>query len=158
MTTETSARQALPPLAARKRIALVAHDHEKAALLTWARAHREALARHELFGTGTTGGLVATELGLPVTRFMSGPLGGDQQLGAAIAEGRLDLLIFFWDPLEAQPHDPDVKALLRLVVLWNVPCAMNAASADFLFSSPWLDQSYPRSGGPRDPRAKVTGP
>ncbi len=156
MSFSPDGRTVLPPLGARKRIALVAHDHEKAALLTWARAHREALARHELFGTGTTGGLVAEALGLPVTRFMSGPLGGDQQLGAAIAEGRLDLLIFFWDPLEAQPHDPDVKALLRLVVLWNVPCAMNAASADFLFSSPWLDQTYGRSGGPRDPRAKIS--
>ncbi|HEY0946252.1 MAG TPA: methylglyoxal synthase [Opitutaceae bacterium] len=146
-------RTSLPDLPLRKRVALVAHDHEKDTLLNWARANRDALARHELFGTGTTGGLVAEAVGLPVHRFMSGPLGGDQQIGAAIAEKRLDVLIFFWDPLAAQPHDPDVKALLRLAVLWNVPCAMNPATADFLFRSPLLDQVYPRLSGPRDPRA-----
>ncbi len=138
-------RATLAPLPARKRIALVAHDNEKPTLLAWVRAHREALAGHELFGTGTTGGLIADALGLPVHRFLSGPVGGDQQIGAAIAEQRLDLLIFFWDPLAAQPHDPDVKALLRLTVLWNVPCAMNRATADFLFSSPWLHLPYPRA-------------
>jgi methylglyoxal synthase len=135
----------LSSLPARKRIALVAHDHMKESLRTWALAHREALARHELCGTGTTGGLLSDSLGLPVHRFLSGPIGGDQQIGAAIAESRIDLLIFFWDPLASQPHDPDVKALLRLTVLWNIPCAMNAATADFLFSSPWLDSNYPRA-------------
>lgn len=145
-------RTALPPLPSRKRIALVAHDHEKESLLTWARAHRDALARHELFGTGTTGSLVADALGVPVHRFLSGPIGGDQQIGAAIAEQRIDILIFFWDPLAAQPHDPDVKALLRLAVLWNVPCAMNPASADFLFSSRFLESEYPRADGRRPAR------
>jgi methylglyoxal synthase len=142
-------RTALAPLPARKRIALVAHDHEKDSLLAWARVHRDALATHELFGTGTTGGLIADALGLPVHRFLSGPVGGDQQIGAAIAEQRIDILIFFWDPLAAQPHDPDVKALLRLAVLWNVPCAMNAATADFLFSSAWIKTDYARTGARR---------
>lgn len=137
---------------ARKRIALVAHDHEKDSLLTWARAHRDELAKHELYGTGTTGGLVAAELALPVHRFLSGPIGGDQQIGASLAEQRIDILIFFWDPLAAQPHDPDVKALLRLAVLWNVPCAMNPATADFLFSSPWMQSAYSRSEGRRPSR------
>lgn len=154
MSAPPSTSRNLPELPARKRIALVAHDHEKENLLAWAAAHREVLARHELFATGTTGARVTERIGLPVTRFMSGPLGGDQQLGAAIAEQRLDLLVFFWDPLEAQPHDPDVKALLRLAVLWDIPCAMNPATADFLLSSPLLDAPYRRRRPPRDPRAR----
>jgi methylglyoxal synthase len=145
-------RTALDPLPARKRIALVAHDHEKDSLLAWAHVHRDALAKHELFGTGTTGGLIADALGLPVHRFLSGPVGGDQQIGAALAEQRIDVLIFFWDPLAAQPHDPDVKALLRLAVLWNVPCAMNPATADFLFSSAWIEKDYARTGARRSGR------
>jgi methylglyoxal synthase len=145
-------RTELAPLPARKRIALVAHDHEKDSLLAWARVHRDALAKHELFGTGTTGGMIADALGLPVHRFLSGPIGGDQQIGAAIAEQRIDILIFFWDPLAAQPHDPDVKALLRLAVLWNVPCAMNPATADFLFGSAWIDKDYARTSGRRPGR------
>jgi methylglyoxal synthase len=145
-------RTALDPLPARKRIALVAHDHEKDSLLAWARIHCEALAKHELFGTGTTGGMIADALALPVHRFLSGPIGGDQQIGAAIAEQRIDVLIFFWDPLAAQPHDPDVKALLRLAVLWNVPCAMNPATADFLFGSAWIDKDYARTSGRRPGR------
>jgi methylglyoxal synthase len=131
-------------MTSRKRIALIAHDNRKDDMLEWALLNREALANHELFGTGTTGGLIATELGLPVTRFLSGPLGGDQQVGAAIAEGRIDLVIFFWDPLEAQPHDVDVKALLRVTVVHNTPIACNRATADFLLSSPLMDQSYDR--------------
>lgn len=132
------------PVSARKRVALVAHDNKKVELLEWATANRDALSQHTLFGTGTTGRLVEERLGLAVEKLMSGPLGGDQQLGAMIAEGRVDVLIFFWDPLEAQPHDPDVKALLRLAVLWNVPCASNWASADHLFSSPLMSTEYLR--------------
>lgn len=113
-------------------LGLVAHDSRKQALLRWAKDHREQLAAWSLCGTGTTGALIEKELGLPVKKFLSGPLGGDLQIGAEIAEQRLDLLIFFWDPLESQPHDPDVKALLRVAVLWNVPVAMSEASADLL--------------------------
>ncbi len=123
---------------ARKRIALVAHDAKKAELLEWATTHQTALSRHELFATGTTGGLLISHLGLSVHRYLSGPLGGDLQIGAAIAEGRLDVLIFFWDPLAAQPHDPDVKALLRVAVVHNVALSCNRATADYLMSSPMM--------------------
>ena len=128
----------------RKQIALIAHDNRKADLLDWARYNRATLARHVLHATGTTGALLAEELGLDVHRFLSGPLGGDQQIGAAIAEGRIDFVIFFWDPLEPQPHDVDVKALLRIAVVCNVPIACNRATADFVLSSPLLDQELTR--------------
>jgi methylglyoxal synthase len=126
----------------RKRIALIAHDNRKADLLAWAKFNRGTLARHELLGTGTTGGLISEELALPVHRFLSGPLGGDQQVGAAIAEGRIDAVIFFWDPLEPHPHDVDVKALLRVAVVHNVAIACNRATADFVLSSPLMNQEY----------------
>ncbi len=127
---------------ARKRVALIAHDHRKADLLDWARFNRGTLAEHELFATGTTGALLIDELEAPITRFRSGPLGGDQQVGAAIAEGRIDCVIFFWDPLEPQPHDVDVKALLRIAVVYDIPIACNRATADFLLSSPLMQQPY----------------
>lgn len=128
----------------RKRIALIAHDNCKSGLLDWARYNRGTLADHDLFATGTTGALLSTELGLTVTRFLSGPLGGDQQVGAGIAEGRIDFVIFFWDPLEPHPHDVDVKALLRIAVVYNVPIACNRATADFLLSSPLIVSRYQR--------------
>ena len=128
----------------RKRIALIAHDNRKTDLLEWARYNRGTLSGHELYGTGTTGGLLATELGLKVTRFKSGPLGGDQQVGAGIAEGRIDFVIFFWDPLAPHPHDVDVKALLRIAVVYNVPIACNRATADFVLSSPLMEAEYDR--------------
>lgn len=128
----------------RKRIALIAHDHCKADLLDWARYNRGTLERHELYATGTTGALLQKELGLPVTRFLSGPLGGDQQVGAALAEGRLDFVIFFWDPLQPQPHDVDVKALLRIAVVYNTPIACNRSTADFVLSSPLMEEEYER--------------
>jgi len=126
------------------RIALIAHDNKKADITEWARFNRHILAQHELVATGTTGEVLGRELDLPVTRLRSGPLGGDQQIGARIAEGEIDMLVFFWDPLEPQPHDPDVKALLRLAVLWNIPVACNRASADFMISSPLLGRGYDR--------------
>ena len=128
----------------RKRLALIAHDNCKGELLEWARYNRGTLADHDLYATGTTGGLLASELGLPVVRFASGPLGGDQQVGAAIVEGRLDFVIFFWDPLEPHPHDVDVKALLRIAVVYNIPIACNRSTADFLLSSPLMRKRYER--------------
>lgn len=129
---------------ARKRIALVAHDGQKQNLVEWAKFNRGTLATHDIWATGTTGTMLQTELDFPVSKLLSGPLGGDQQIGAMIAEGRIDCLIFFWDPLEPQPHDPDVKALLRMAVVWNVPTACDRATADFIISSPLLDTAYER--------------
>jgi methylglyoxal synthase len=126
------------PPPGRKNIALIAHDNQKQDMLDWARFNRGTLAKHELFATGTTGALIADELDLDIHRFLSGPLGGDQQIGAAIAEGRIDFVIFFWDPLEPHPHDVDVKALLRIAVVYNVPMACNRATADYVLSSPLL--------------------
>jgi methylglyoxal synthase len=130
--------------AKRKRIALIAHDNMKRDILEWARFNQGTLSRHELYGTGTTGGLLAQELDLPVHRFRSGPFGGDQQVGAGVAEGRIDFIIFFWDPLAPHPHDVDVKALLRVAVVYNVPIACNRATADFLLSSHLMDEEYER--------------
>ena len=129
-------------MARRKRIALIAHDNRKDDMLDWARFNRGTLARHELFATGTTGSTIATALDLPVHRYLSGPMGGDQQIGAAIAEGRIDFVVFFWDPLEPHPHDVDVKALLRIAVVYNVPIACNRSTADFVLSSPLMGGEY----------------
>lgn len=125
-----------------KKIVLIAHDNRKADLLEWVSYNKGTLSSHFLSGTGTTGTLIQKETGLPVHRYTSGPLGGDQQIGAKIVEGALDILIFFWDPLSAQPHDPDVKALLRIAVLYNIPMACNRATADFLISSHLLNEEY----------------
>lgn len=127
-----------------KKIALVAHDNKKKDLIEWAKYNRALLAHHKVYATGTTGLLLEKELGFPITGLQSGPLGGDQQIGAKIVEGNIDFLIFFWDPLEPMPHDPDVKALLRMAVVWNIPIACNRASADFMISSPLMDDEYTR--------------
>lgn len=126
-----------------RNIALVAHDNQKEELLDWCKKNRGLLSRHNLFATGTTGTLLADCLDLPVHRFLSGPLGGDQQIGAAIAEGKIDILVFFWDPLEPQPHDPDVKALLRIATLWNAGIAVNRTTADMLITSTLFEADFP---------------
>ena len=127
-----------------KQIAIIAHDSKKPELLSWAKTHRTELAKHKLLATGTTGTLLEKSLELTIEKVQSGPLGGDQQIGAKIVEGKVDFVIFFWDPLEAQPHDPDVKALLRLAVVWNIPLACNAVSADFMLLSPLMKQTHQR--------------
>ncbi len=133
---------AIKKLEKRKRIALVAHDHKKADLMEWVTHNREVLSKHELFATGTTGKMIEESMDRPVRKLMSGPMGGDQQIGAMIANGEIDMMFFFWDPMEAQPHDSDVKALLRLCVLWNIPMACDRATADFLITSPFMHQEY----------------
>ena len=129
----------------RREIALIAHDNKKADLIEWARYNLAVLKNHDLIATGTTGSMLAADLGLDVTCVLSGPLGGDQQIGARIADCSVDLLIFFWDPLEPQPHDPDVKALLRVAVVWNILIACNRATADFVISSPLMTEPYERA-------------
>ena len=128
----------------RKRIALIAHDNRKHDLLDWARCNRGVLLHHDLYATGTTGSILAAELGFDITRFASGPLGGDQQVGAAIVEGKVDFVIFFTDPLEPHPHDVDVKALMRVAVVYNIPMACNRTTADFLVASTLMKEEYRR--------------
>lgn len=128
----------------RKKIALIAHDNKKADLLDWVKFNQNLLLQHELFATGTTGRMLEKEIDVKIIKLQSGPMGGDQQFGAKIAEGLIDFLIFFWDPLKPLPHDPDVKALLRMTAVWNIPVACNRASADFMISSPLMARKYQR--------------
>lgn len=128
-----------------KKIALIAHDNKKADLISWAKKNSAILGKHFLCGTGTTSKLISEETSLPVKPYRSGPLGGDQQIGAAIVDGDVDFMIFFWDPLTSQPHDPDVKALLRIAVLFDIPVAMNQSSADFLLNSALMDEEYEKN-------------
>ena len=132
------------PIGKQKRIALIAHDHKKRDLIDWVKENRDILSQHFLCGTGTTARLISEEANLPVRAYNSGPLGGDQQIGARIVENGIDFVLFFWDPLAAQPHDPDVKALLRITVLYDVPIAMNRATADFLLHSQLMNETYER--------------
>ena len=164
-----------------KKIALVAHDNMKRDLVEWSRFNRDLLSRHKIFATGTTGALLERELGFPIIKLQSGPLGGDQQVGAMIVNNDIDFLIFFWDPLEQQAHDPDVKALLRMAVVWNIPTACDRATADFIISSPLMNERYqrlvpdydayrnrkipgielppsPKAGGPETRRRRATDP
>jgi methylglyoxal synthase len=134
--------QQIRTLGAKKVIAMVAHDNKKKDIIEWAEYNRSALSYHELVATGTTGKMLEEQLNRPVKKLLSGPLGGDQQIGSMIAEGKVDALIFFWDPMEAQPHDPDIKALLRVAVTWNIPFACDRATADFLLTSPLMHESY----------------
>jgi methylglyoxal synthase len=128
-----------------KKIALIAHDNKKKDLISWAKKNSNILSKHFLCGTGTTSRLISEETLLPVKAYRSGPLGGDQQIGASIVDGKVDFMIFFWDPLTSQPHDPDVKALLRIAVLFDIPVAMNQSSADFLLNSSFMDEEYERN-------------
>jgi methylglyoxal synthase len=127
-----------------KKIALVAHDNKKQDLVEWAKFNRDLLAHHEVYATGTTGEMLERELGFDIIKLQSGPLGGDQQVGAMIVSDEINFLIFFWDPLEPMPHDPDVRALLRMAAVWNIPIACNRSSADFMISSPLMDSEYSR--------------
>jgi methylglyoxal synthase len=148
MNTENNPQQPLAPAAQKmkpqKNIALIAHDNRKRDLIDWCDFNKGSLSKHNLYGTGTTGKMIAEKVGLDVNRFNSGPLGGDLQIGAAIAENKIEMMIFFWDPLQAQPHDVDVKALLRIGVLYNIPMACNRSSADFLISTDLIDEEYDR--------------
>lgn len=128
-----------------KNIALIAHDNRKQDMINWAKANYEVLCKHFLCGTGTTAKLITEETGLPIKAYKSGPLGGDQQIGARITDGKVDFMIFFWDPLMSQPHDPDVKALLRIAVLYDIPVAMNQSTADFLLKSSLMEEEYERN-------------
>ena len=134
--------QQIRTLGAKKVIAMVAHDNKKKDIIEWAEYNKSALSYHELVATGTTGKMLEEQLNRPVKKLLSGPLGGDQQIGSMIAEGKIDALIFFWDPMEAQPHDPDIKALLRVAVTWNIPFACDRATADFILTSPLMYESY----------------
>src|SRR3990172_1134776 len=139
----------------RKNIALVAHDNKKKDLLEWAMFNKDLLSKHELYATGTTGRMLSEAIGIEINCFKSGPLGGDQQIGAKIAEGDIDIVIFFWDPLEPQPHDVDVKALLRIAVVYNIPIACNRSTADFLLSSPLMNSPYERRLGAQHPAGSI---